>query len=121
MSVTGVALSGLPSLVRSAQGVAVFSLLRLFKRDPYKFKVNDVVIYVNIFGVVWRWTISERTTWTRHDGTVVRAYHHKGTQTPWFPTQETELRKATKADLTASVKELQHRYGFTPTEWYGCW
>ena len=101
--------------------MAVFSLLRWFKRDPYKFKVNDVVIYVNIFGVVWRWTISEQTTYELHTGEIVRAYHHKGTQTPWFPTEETRLRKATKADLTASDEELQRRYGFTPTEWYGCY
>ena len=87
----------------------------------HKFKVGDVVIFVNIFGVVWRWTISEQTTNQLHTGEVVRAYHHKGTQTPWFPTQETELRKATKADLTASDVELQQRYGFTPIDWYGCY
>ena len=121
MSATGVALSGPPSLGRSVQGVVVFSLLRWFKRDPYKFKINDVVIYVNDFGVVWRWTISERTTYERYTGEVIPAYHHKGTQTPWFPTEETRLQKATKADLTASDAELQQRYGFTPTEWYGCY
>ena len=121
MSATGVASNGLPSSAINAQGVVVFSLLRLFKRDPYKFKVNDVVIFVDIFGVVSRWTISERTTYELHTGEIVRAYLHKDTQTPWFPTLETELRKATKADLTASDAELQARYGFRPTEWYGCY
>ena len=87
----------------------------------HKFKAGDVVIFVNDFGVVWRWTISEQTTYELCTGEVVPAYHHEGTQTPWFPTQETELRKATKADLTASVEELQQRYGFTPTEWFGCY
>ena len=87
----------------------------------HKFKAGDVVIFVNDFGVVWRWTISERTTYERYTGEVIPAYHHEGTQTPWFPTEETRLRKATKADLTASDAELQQRYGFTPTEWYGCY
>ena len=87
----------------------------------HKFKAGDVVIFVNDFGVVWRWTISEQTTYELYTGEVVPAYHHEGTQTPWFPTEETKLRKATKADLTASVAELQQRYGFTPTEWYGCY
>ena len=71
--------------------------------------------------MVWLWKISEQTTYELHTGEIVRAYHHVGTQTPWFPTQETELRPATKADLTASDAELQQRYGFTPTEWYGCY
>ena len=86
----------------------------------HKFKAGDVVIFVNDFGVVWRWTISERTTYELCTGEIVPAYHHEGTQTPWLPTEESRLRKATKADLTASDAELQARYGFTPTEWYGC-
>ena len=123
MSATGVASNGLPSSAINAQGVVVFSLLGVFKRDPYKYRYNvgDKVIFVNIFGVVWLWEISQQTTYELHTGEVVRAYHHKDTQTPWYPTLEGELRPATKADLTASDAELQQRYGFTPTEWYGCY
>lgn len=123
MSATGVASNGLPSSAINAQGVVVFSLLGLFKRNPYKYRYNigDKVIFINIFGVVWLWEISEQTTYQLHTGEVVRAYHHKDTQTPWYPTLEGELRPAIKADLTASDAELQARYGFTPTEWYGCY
>lgn len=93
----------------------------VFRSDDYKYNIGDKVIFVNVFGVVWLWEISERTTYELHTGEIVRAYHHKGTQTPWYPTQETELQPATKADLTASDAELQLRYGFKPTEWYGCY
>ena len=93
----------------------------LFRSDDYRYKIGDKVIFVNIFGVVWLWEISEQTTYQLHTGEVVRAYHHKDTQTPWYPTLEGELRPATKADLTASDAELQARYGFRPTEWYGCY
>lgn len=92
------------------------------KRIKYKYKVGDVIIYVNIFGVVYRWKLSERTTWTMADGTVTPAYHWHGSDTPWFPLQEKDiLRKASRKDMRLSNAELQQKYGFTPTEWYGCW
>lgn len=93
----------------------------MWSNTHYKFDIGDKVIFINDFGVVWLWTISEKTTWELHDGTIVRAYHHEGTQTPWFPTEEHRLRFATKTDLKASPEELQRKYGFTPTEWYGCY
>lgn len=109
------------SLTRSIRRL-VWPLLATLSNTHYKFDIGDKVIFVNTFGVVYLWTISEKTTYQpRRDGPYVRAYHHEGTDTPWFPTQETELRFATKADLKASPQELQQRYGFTPTEWYGCW
>lgn len=93
----------------------------LFRKRTHKFKVGDVVIFVNDFGVVFRWTISELTTYQpRRDGPHVPAYHHEGTDTPWFPTVETRLRKATALDRMSTPAELQQKYGFTPTEWYGC-
>ena len=106
------------------QTTVVKALMRLFIKRPsnkYRYNVGDKVIFVNILGVVWLWEISQQTTYELHTGEVVRAYHHKDTQTPWYPTLEGELRPATKADLTASDAELQARYGFTPTEWYGCY
>ena len=93
----------------------------LFKSNDYRYNVGDKVIFVNIFGVVWLWEINEQTIYQLHTGEVVRAYHHKDTQTPWYPTLETDLRKATKGDLIASDAELQQRYGFTPIDWYGCY
>lgn len=91
-----------------------------FKKKTHKFKVGDVVIFVNDFGVVWRWTISEQTYWDKVDGTRVPAYHHVGTQTPWFPTEESRLFKAGQLDLLRTDAQLQQAHGFTPTEWYGC-
>lgn len=93
----------------------------LFRRRTHKFKVGDVVIFVNDFGVVYRWTISELTTYQpRRDGPYVPAYHHEGTQTPWFPTEESRLRRATHWEKSMPIEMLQKKYGFTPTEWYGC-
>ncbi len=97
-------------------------LLNAYARTvTYKFKVGDVVIFVNDFGVVWRWTISECVPYIKSNGKVVPAYHHEGTQTPWFPTEESKLVKAKRSDLSMSDDELQAKYGFTPTEWYGCY
>lgn len=87
----------------------------------HKFAVGDRVIYVNDFGVVFLWTISELTTWTRHTGEVVPAYHHEGSQTPWFPTEQKLLKRAKRSDLKLSYAELQKKYGFKPTEWFGCY
>lgn len=95
-------------------------LLYLFGFRAHKFCVGDKVIFVNDFGVVFLWTISELTTWDNVDGTTEPAYYHEGTQTPWFPTQEKYLRWATKWDRELTSDQLQKKYGFTPTEWYGC-
>lgn len=96
-------------------------LLYLLGFKTHKFSIGDKVIYVNIFGVVYFWTINGLTTWDKVDGTIVPAYHHENTQTPWFPTEEKLLRWATKKDLKLTQLELQAKYGFTPTEWYGCY
>jgi hypothetical protein len=87
----------------------------------HKFKVGDQVRFVNDFGVVWSWTIGELTTWEKADGTIVPAYHRRDTLTPWYPTEESLLERSTKADLQLSSQDLQLKYGFTPTEWYGCY
>lgn len=96
-------------------------ILDYFSNRTHKFKVGDKVIYVNIFGVVYLWTIEELTTYTLHTGEVMNAYHPEGTQTPWFPFLESDLHKASKRDLRLSPQELQAMYGFTPTEYYGCY
>lgn len=93
----------------------------LFKKRTHKFKVGDKVIFVNDFGVVWLWEISELTWWDHYkDGTKEPAYHTLNSQTPWFPTRESLLRKATWIDINSTPEKLQERYGFTPTEWFGC-
>lgn len=90
-------------------------------KNKYKFKIGDKVIFVNDFGVVYLWTIAELTTWEKLDGTEVPAYHPEGTQTPWYPYEQSRLKKATKVDLLLTPEQLQQKYGFKPTEWYGCY
>lgn len=87
----------------------------------HKFKVGEKVIFTNDFGVVYLWTISDLTHWEDCKGRLFPAYHHEGTQTPWYPTEERLLNRADAADLIATRQELKLRYGFTPTEWFGCW
>lgn len=95
-------------------------LLYLLGIRKHKFSVGDKVIFVNDFGVVFLWTISELTTWTTASGQILPAYHHEGTQTPWFPTEQSRLFWATRGDRQSTAIDLQQKYGFTPTEWYGC-
>lgn len=92
------------------------------KRRKWKYKVGDKIIYVNDFGVAYCWTISERTLWENYRGELLNAYHYEGTQTPWFPILEEDIRhKAKRGDDKLSFGELKTKYGFTPTEWYGCY
>lgn len=93
----------------------------LFPKRTHKFKRGDVVIFVNDFGVVYRWTIDILTTWETASGQILPAYHPMGTQTPWFPYEESRLKKATDLDKKSTPAELQKKYGFTPTDYYGCY
>lgn len=91
----------------------------------HKFKVGDKVIYVNDFGVCWGvktiTSLETRTYDLWGEPYTKPTYHYEGSDTPWYSVDETNLTKATQSDLTASHSELQHKYGFTPTELYGCW
>lgn len=83
----------------------------------YKFAVGDKVIYVNDFGVVWGVkTIIELDERTRKP-----TYYYEGSETPWYSVNEENFLPATEDDLTASREALQEKYGFTPTEYYGCY
>lgn len=104
----GLVLLRKPSMIRK--------LLDYFRNRTHKYKVGDRVIFVNDFGVVYLWTISELTTWETASGKVLPAYHPMGTQTPWFPYEESRLHKATDLDKMSTPTELQKKYGFTPTE-----
>lgn len=94
-----------------------------FKKRTHKFKVGDKVIFTNIFGVCWgvkTITGLTFTHWSTEDNKAP-AYDITPTDTPWFPCEEKYLVKATKKDLTSSIEELRARYGFVPTEYFGCY
>ena len=78
----------------------------------HTFHLGQKVIYVNEFGVCFGVkTITELVI--RDDQP---CYHYEGSDTPWFPTNESEFRQATDSDLNASTAELQLKYGFETTK-----
>ena len=83
----------------------------------HKFKVDDKVIFTNDFGVCW----GVKTITGLDERTNKPTYHFTPTDTPWFSTNEEHFTLATADDLTATAEDLQAKYGFTPTEYYGCW
>ncbi len=83
----------------------------------HKFKISDKVIYTNDFGVWWGVKIIEQLD--KRSGKPT--YFHKDTDTPWFSIEEDHYQLAEPEDLTASSANLQKKYGFVPTEWYGCY
>lgn len=48
-------------------------------------------------------------------------YYYEGSDTPWCSVNEYNLLPAAVDDMTASRESLQEKYGFTPTEYYGCY
>lgn len=83
----------------------------------HKFSVGDKVIFTNDFGVCWG--VKEITGLDERTGRPT--YFFEPTDTPWFSSGEEHFTLAVAEDLTASAYELQQKYGFTPTEWFGCY
>ncbi|QEP29900.1 hypothetical protein HYP99_gp093 [Sinorhizobium phage ort11] len=83
----------------------------------HKFKVGDKVIYTNDFGVCWG--VKVITELSERTGKPV--YMYEGSDTPWFHVPECNFKLAEPEDLIATIEKLQSKYGFTPTEWYGCY
>lgn len=85
----------------------------------HKYNVGDKVVFTNIFGVCWG-----IKTITRQDIRTNRpTYYYVPTDTPWFSTNEENLTLADAEDLAneGNYTYFQNKYGFTPTETYGCW
>lgn len=82
-----------------------------------KFKVDDVVVFTNIFGVCW----GLRTITEVGERTGRPVYQIDITDTPWFMGGEENFKLADAEDLTMSLEQLQQKHGFTPTEYFGCW
>ena len=83
----------------------------------HRFKVGDQVIFTNDFGVCW----GIKTITALDERCNKPTYHYEPTDTPWFSTDEYHLTLAEPEDFSLSPQELQLKYGFTPTEWYGCY
>lgn len=83
----------------------------------YKYAIGDKVVLVNDFGVVWGVKkiigLDERTNQP--------TYYYEGSDTPWYSVPEENLRPATDEDFMMTRDELQAKYGFKPTEYYGCY
>lgn len=88
----------------------------------HKYKVGDKVVFTNCFGVCWG--VKTITALDEHNGPT---YHYTPTDTPWFSTNEEHLTLADEDDIKASLSGdesfsyFQSKYGFMPTETYGCW
>lgn len=85
----------------------------------HKFKVGDLVVYTNDFGVCWGVVkITELAEgFSEADGP---RYHYEGSETPWYPVSEKNLTLADKQDRFAAAYDahlsfFQGKYGFTPT------
>ena len=83
----------------------------------HKYKIGDKVIFVNDFGVCW----GVKTITGLDERSGRPTYHYEPTDTPWFSTNEENLILASRSDLRASQEELQVKYGFMPTDWFGCY
>lgn len=90
----------------------------------HKYAVGDKVIFTNVFGVCWG--VKTITALDERNGPT---YHYEGSDTPWFSVAEVHFCLADAEDILVDAtmtKEIkcvyfQRKYGFTPTEWYGCW
>lgn len=85
----------------------------------HKYKIGDKVVFTNTFGVCWGIkTIRELDQRTNRP-----TYHYEPTDTPWFSTSEEHLTLADAEDLAneGDSSYFQAKYGFTPTDTYGCW
>lgn len=85
------------------------------RTDAHAFGVGDKVVFTNDFGVCWGVkVIAAVALW---DGKP--RYYYEGTDTPWYPTHEKNLKLADEYDLLAdhygADEYFQNKHGFTPT------
>lgn len=89
----------------------------------HKYVVGDTVVFTNIFGVCWGIkTITELDTRAGRP-----TYHYENSDTPWFSTPEENLTLADDEDIImdmwgfGDLSHFQKKYGFTPTDLFGCY
>lgn len=92
--------------------------------NQHRFAIGDKVVFTNTFGVCW----GVKTITALDERTGRPTYHYTPTDTPWFSTDEQHLTIADHDDLVMDMWGLEHKwsyfqdkYGFIPTEWYGCY
>lgn len=83
----------------------------------YKYAVGDKVVFVNDFGVVW----GIKTIIGLDERTNKPTYYYEGSDTPWFSVNENNLIRPDAEDFDLSRDELQVKYGFKPTDYFGCY
>lgn len=90
----------------------------------HAFAVGDKVVFTNDFGVC----SGVRTVTGLSERTERPTYYTTPTETPWFSTGEENLVPADEEDLIMDLwgfddawAFFQRKYGFTPTEFYGCY
>lgn len=83
----------------------------------YKYAIGEKVVYVNDFGVVW----GIKTIIGLDERTNKPTYYYEGSDTPWFSVNENNLIPVAVEDFDLSRDELQEKYGFKPTEYFGCY
>ena len=83
----------------------------------HKFAVGDKAIFVNDFGVVW----GIKTFIALDERSGKPTYHYEGSDTPWYSVDENNFITPEPEDFSLSREELQTKYGFKPTDYFGCY
>ena len=77
------------------------------------------MVYTNCFGVCWG--IRTIIGLDYRNGPT---YFYAGSDSPWFSVAEEHFQYPDKEDLAVQPTDLLHfqdKYGFTPTDYGGCW
>lgn len=88
----------------------------------HRFKVGDIVIFTNCFGVCWG--VKEIIALDWRNGPT---YHYANSDTPWFSVAEEHFCLADTEDIIVDMWRIdewayfQRKYGFTPSDYGGCW
>lgn len=89
----------------------------------HRFKIGDEVVFTNVFGVCWG--VKTITGLDERNGPT---YFYTPTDTPWFSTDEKHLVPADDEDRRMNNRPeadawayFQEKYGFIPSDTYGCW
>lgn len=83
----------------------------------HKYSVGDRVVYVNDFGVVW----GIKTIIELDERTNKPTYYYEGSETPWYSVNEENFVAPEPEDFNLDAAGLQEKYGFKPTDYFGCY
>ena len=83
----------------------------------HRYRIGQDVIFVNVFGVCWG--IKKIIGLDMRSGRPT--YYISPTDSPWYSTCQTHLLPVEKEDYSLTAEQLQGKYGFKPTEYFGCY